>query len=66
MKRIQNTLKAPLTIGKHLIQINISIGISLFPSNSQLADELYEQADKAMYLSKKRAGTTYDFFQLYN
>ena len=64
IRRIQNTLKAPLTIGEHLIQIDISIGISLFPSNSQLVDELYEQADKAMYLAKKSAGTTFNFFQV--
>lgn len=63
IRRIQNALKAPLVIGDHLIQIDISIGVSLFPSNSQLVDELYEQADKAMYLAKKSIGTTFNFFQ---
>ncbi len=63
IRRIKNTLKEPLTIGDHLIQIEISIGISLFPSNSQLVDELYEQADKAMYIAKKSVGTTFDFSQ---
>lgn len=64
IKRIQNTLKDPISIEPHLIQINVSIGISLFPSNSLLVDELYEQADNAMYMAKKREGTTFDFFQL--
>lgn len=63
IRRIENALKTPLTIGDHHIQIEISVGISLFPSDSQLADELYEQADKAMYFSKEITGTTYNFFQ---
>jgi diguanylate cyclase (GGDEF)-like protein len=64
IRRIQNALKTPLVIGDHLIQIDISIGISFFPSDSQLVDELYEQADKAMYLAKKSTGTSFNFFQL--
>ena len=64
LQRIQNTLKTPLTIDENFIPIDISIGVSVYPTDAQHIDELYDKADKSMYIAKKRLGTTYNFFQL--
>jgi len=64
LQRIQNTLKTPLTIDESFIPIDISIGVSVYPTDAQHIDELYDKADKSMYIAKKRLGTTYNFFQL--
>lgn len=62
IKRIINTLETPFEIDEVLLSIDISIGISLFPTDSQIMDKLLDQADQAMYQAKKRVGTTYEFF----
>ncbi len=63
VRRIINALEIPLTIGDLSIQIEISIGISIFPSDAQSIDELYDLADRSMYTAKESAGTTYAFTQ---
>lgn len=42
----------------HLLNVNISIGIAVFPDHGTTVDELMQAADKAMYLSK-RTGSSY-------
>lgn len=60
--RIIHSLGAPLKIDDYLIYIDISIGISVFPADGVLMDDLLERADQAMYRAKKREGTTYELF----
>lgn len=62
IKRIIDTLETPLNIHEQLIYIKISIGVSVFPDDAKLMDDLLDQADKAMYRAKKRVGTTYEFY----
>jgi diguanylate cyclase (GGDEF)-like protein/PAS domain S-box-containing protein len=44
------------------VHVTASIGISLFPTNSGNLEELVQQADKAMYRSKRQGKNTYTFF----
>ena len=62
IKRIVTALETPLKIDEDLIPINISIGVSVFPTDARLMDDLIELADQAMYKAKERVGTTYEFF----
>ncbi len=52
---LHRAILQPMLIDGHVLQVSASIGISLFPSDSTLADELIHQADSAMYAAK-RAG----------
>jgi len=44
------------------MSMGCSIGISLFPEHSKSADELVQQADTALYLSKKNGRGSFEYF----
>jgi diguanylate cyclase (GGDEF)-like protein len=53
-KRIIETISEPISIDGHILSINASIGIAVFPKDGETIEELIRNADKAMYLVKKR------------
>ncbi|SEW13272.1 GGDEF domain-containing protein [[Clostridium] fimetarium] len=57
--KIFEVLKTPLVFNQQNIQINVSVGISIFPDFSQNLDSLINQADRAMYEAKKTVGSRY-------
>jgi|GEM_PF-1414735 len=63
--RIFELLKTPFVFNQQEIQINISIGISIFPDYSQNVDSLINQADCAMYEAKKTKGSSYCFYNIF-
>lgn len=62
--RIFKELKTPLLIDDNKIQINLSIGISIFPDYASNMEVLINQADSAMYEAKKREGCAFSIFDL--
>ncbi len=62
ISRIIKALETPFKIGKESIYIDISIGVSIFPTDGLLIDDLLEKSDQAMYKAKARNGTSYEFF----
>jgi len=52
-KRIQDSMLQPFMIENHSLNVGISIGIALYPSNGTDADTLVRHADVAMYQAKK-------------
>lgn len=60
--RIIESLEKPLITDKHVIPIDISIGVSVFPIDGETPDDLLDQADMAMYRAKKIDGTNYQFY----
>lgn len=42
-------------------EFSVSIGISVYPENGTTFDELYEQADKALYRAKMQGKSRYEF-----
>jgi len=63
--RIFEVLKTPLIFNQHEIQINISVGVSIFPDYSQNLDSLINQADRAMYEAKRTEGSSYCFYSVF-
>ena len=61
-RRLIEVLKAPIVIGAHELVVTTSIGISIYPADSETAGELIKNADVAMYRAK---ATGRDSFQLY-
>ncbi len=52
-KRMVDSIEKPFLIDGHKIEISISIGISIFPSDAHKIEELLNGADKAMYEAKR-------------
>lgn len=57
-KILTQITKETAEIRGHLLTVNISIGIAVFPDHGTTVEELMQAADKAMYLSK-RTGSSY-------
>ena len=63
VKRILDTISAPLNIDGNEIFISCSAGISLFPHDAEDADDLLQHANAARFSAKSRFGrNNYAFF----
>lgn len=60
-EKIHQRISVPVNLGGHRLQITCSIGIAMFPFNSDDADAILMQADTAMYRAKEvgRNGTQF-------
>jgi diguanylate cyclase (GGDEF)-like protein len=57
-----DTISEPFDLEHREICISASIGIALFPSDSESAPDLIRDADIAMYAAKKKQRGSYQFF----
>ncbi len=49
---IQGLHQRPLTFGRRLVSISVSIGIAVFPAHADGAEHLLERADRALFRAK--------------
>lgn len=56
VSRIINNKDKTISINGKEINISLSIGVSFYPDNGDSIDKLIIEADKAMYIAKKREG----------
>lgn len=61
-KTILDELRMPFKINDHDYHISASIGISLFPKDTETYEELLSYADQAMYQAKKLGRDRYAYF----
>jgi len=61
--RILEALKTPFCIKDAHIDMAVSIGISIYPSNADNASDLFKKADIAMYKAKKSGRNQIAFFE---
>ena len=61
-EKIRHTLALPYPVGVHELHITPSIGISVFPSADESADDILRQADTAMYQAKESGRNSVRFF----
>jgi predicted signal transduction protein with EAL and GGDEF domain len=54
-ENLLDAISSPFKVEGHELKIGASVGISVFPENASVAEELMKQADSAMYAAK-RAG----------
>ncbi len=52
-KRILESLKQPVNVAGHELEISLSLGIAQFPLHSEKAEDLQRKADAAMYQAKR-------------
>ncbi|HEY1329562.1 MAG TPA: PAS domain-containing protein [Casimicrobiaceae bacterium] len=60
-QKLLTTIAQPFTIEEHDIYVTSSIGIAVYPDDSDDPDELLKHADVAMYRSKDLGRNTYQF-----
>lgn len=61
-EKIIQIIATPYDLGRVQVSVGCSIGIALYPSAGNTADELMHNADMAMYRAKKEEGGSYTFF----
>ena len=61
-QKIIGTLCQPLHLDGHIIAATASVGISIYPSDTDNTEELVMKADIAMYQAKKLGKNTYRFY----
>jgi diguanylate cyclase (GGDEF)-like protein len=61
-KRILGAMSEPIHVGSHKLFTSGSIGITVYPADGDNAEQLQQNADLAMYLSKEDQGNTFRFF----
>jgi diguanylate cyclase (GGDEF)-like protein/PAS domain S-box-containing protein len=61
--KLVHSIEQPFVIGDHKLQIGISIGIAMYPVDSETQEELKKKADEAMYAVKKSGGSSYRFYR---
>jgi diguanylate cyclase (GGDEF)-like protein/PAS domain S-box-containing protein len=61
-EKIHRRLSLPVNLSGHRLQVTCSIGITMFPFNSDHADAILMQADTAMYRAKEAGRNGTQFF----
>jgi diguanylate cyclase (GGDEF)-like protein/PAS domain S-box-containing protein len=61
-QRILTVLAKPFQIGDHIVNISVSIGVTLYPKDAVDAETLIRNADQTMYVAKNKGRNTYSFF----
>jgi diguanylate cyclase (GGDEF)-like protein len=61
-QRILNALKKPFTLDSDVFYISASIGITVYPADSNNPEELLNYADQAMFEAKKLGRNRFQFF----
>ncbi|MBD2206505.1 CHASE2 domain-containing protein [Calothrix sp. FACHB-1219] len=60
-EKILGTITEPIVLDEYTTRVSASIGISIYPLNSQDSDNLIKQADTAMYRAKNLGKNRYEF-----
>ena len=61
-QKVLNEIRRPFTVNSHELNVSTSIGISIFPHDSEETDTLLRYADIAMYHAKERGRNMYQFY----
>ena len=61
-QQIIEIFSAPIQVDEYALNISFSIGISLYPNDSQNFDGIVKRADTALYKAKDAGKNTYRFF----
>jgi diguanylate cyclase (GGDEF)-like protein len=53
-RRLLRMLQQPLVLGEHQVLVTPSIGIAMFPDDGRTVEDLFRNADLAMYFAKRQ------------
>lgn len=61
-RKILESFSAPMEVADHVLHVTASIGISIYPRDTDEAETLVKFADSALYLAKEHGRNTFRFF----
>ncbi|MBC9249319.1 hypothetical protein A9179_03405 [Pseudomonas alcaligenes] len=61
LQKLLDRFQLPMLIDGHEVQVQASMGVSLFPRDGDDIESLVQQADRAMYKAKNDGRNTYSF-----
>jgi len=61
-KCVLESLAEPFHLGDEIVYISGSIGITLYPDDATVIDDLLKNADQAMYVSKNRGRNQFSYY----
>jgi diguanylate cyclase (GGDEF)-like protein len=61
-QRILSEISKPYALGTHEVYVTASIGITIYPLDSEDIDDLLKYADTAMYQAKDKGRNNYQFY----
>jgi diguanylate cyclase (GGDEF)-like protein len=61
-EKILTSIREPIHIADHTLNLSASIGIALFPNDGSTVDTLIKNADSAMYLAKDKGKDHFQYF----
>ncbi len=62
VEKLMRAMTVPIVINDHTIYVSVSVGISMYPQDTQSANDLLKNADAAMYKAKDSGRNTYKFY----
>jgi len=62
VQHILEVISKPYHLGKNKVYISASVGVALFPSDSDKTGELMSKADQAMYVAKVNGRNNFHYF----
>ena len=62
LERLLHSLRSPITVGEITLKISASVGVAIYPRDSDDADILIRKADHAMYSAKQAGKNRYHIF----
>ncbi|MBA6223312.1 EAL domain-containing protein [Colwellia sp. MB02u-18] len=62
LERLLRAASEPITVGDVVLNVSVSIGVTLYPQDDADADILIRHADQAMYMAKKAGKNCYHLF----
>ena len=62
IRRLFESIAEPFSINEHEVFITLSVGISLFPTDSETTETLMQQSDIAMHHAKVEGRNNYQFY----
>jgi len=62
-QQLIETIKEPIIVENHRLHVSSSIGISIFPDDTFIANNLIKYADTAMYKAKDLGRDNYQFYK---
>ena len=61
-QKVADSFRMPFEISRHVFNMSTSIGISIYPDDGESMEDLFKNADIAMYHAKGQGGNSYQFY----
>jgi diguanylate cyclase (GGDEF)-like protein len=62
VENIMDIFQAPIQVDSKSVSVTTSVGIAIFPTDTQTASELIDHSDRAMYQAKALGRNNYSFY----